>query len=46
MESGRLAAGQRVLLVGAGMGFTWTAAVVEMSGPAARQERRRGWFRR
>ena len=47
MESGRLAAGQRVLLVGAGMGFTWTAAVLEMSGPAAPQaRRRRGWFRR
>jgi len=47
VESGRLEPRQRVLLIGAGMGFTWTAAVVEMNGPAAPQAGgRRKWFRR
>jgi 3-oxoacyl-[acyl-carrier-protein] synthase-3 len=48
VESGRLRPGQRVLLVGVGMGFTCTAAVVEMTGPDApggtQQPRRRRWW--
>ncbi|MFC4910145.1 ketoacyl-ACP synthase III family protein [Actinomadura gamaensis] len=41
--SGRLEPGQTCLLAGVGSGFTWSAAVVEMTGRPARPSRGTGW---